>query len=380
MKRLAVVLIALGACGLTPQEQAERDFRQARMTDDVRRRLELLDRVIELCPTIDAHLERALLSETARDPDRAIADLTAALRFVGEHPARATLFLSRGLLYGKARRYEEADADLSLAIKATGSPEAYLERAWFRRQAGKAADADSDVATARRDGADLADPFYNQGVRAVKKGNSAEAEHMFRFALDLQPLHAGAHVGMARLYMERHEFAKAVAEFEQAMPADCTSAELFYHRGNARLAAGAGGDALADFTKAIELAPKEAIYWAARGLAQHRVRHDAERAMADFAEAIKLDPNCHQAWQSRGLLDHEQGQLEGAEADLRKALSIHATPEGCEALGRVLHDRGEYDKALALYAQTLQIYKEPDVQKKIAAEAERTRRAKESQK
>ena len=118
MKRLAVTVLILGSCtALTPQQEAERDFRRARMTDDVRRKLELLDRAIEIHPTAEAHLERALLSETAREPSRALADLTAAIEFLRDQPARATLLLGRAVLLGNARRYAEAEADLAEVIR-----------------------------------------------------------------------------------------------------------------------------------------------------------------------------------------------------------------------------------------------------------------------
>src|SRR5213079_1303363 len=149
--------------------------------------------------------------------------------------------------------------------------------------------------------------------------------------------------------------AEAAREFDEAIPAHPRDAELYYHRGNVRFAAGMGEDAFTDYAKAVDLAPKEAVYLAGRGVAYHRVRKDVPKAMADFAEAIRIDTHCHAAWYHRGLLDHEQGHLQGAEDDLRRALSIRATPEGCVALGRVLHDRGEYDKALALYRQALEV-------------------------
>ena len=376
--KAAILLLGLVSCtSITPQQEADQSFRQALTTKDVRQQLELLDRSIELHPSSQAHLERALLSASVREPARALADLNAAIAFLDGDPSRLSLQLSRALLLGNAGRYDEADIDLSVVIKETGSPEAYLQRAWYRRRSGREADAERDVQEARKASGGLADQFYNEGVRALIRRDSAEAERMFRFALDLDPVHSHAHVAMARLYMERHQFAEAVREFDEAIPAHPRDAELYYHRGNARFAAGMGEDAFADYTKAVELAPKESVYLTARGRAYHRVRKDISNAMADFAEATAIDPRCDAAWYHRGLLDHERGYLQAAEDDLRRALSIHATPEGCLALGRVLHDRGEYEKALTLYRQALEVYREPDVRKSIAAEVERTQRAKE---
>jgi tetratricopeptide (TPR) repeat protein len=196
-------------------------------------------------------------------------------------------------------------------IKATGSSEAYLQRAWFRRRSGREADAARDVQEARKASDGLADPFYNEGVRALTRGDSVEAERMFRFALDLDPLHSRAHIAMARLYMERHQFAEAAREFDEAIPAHPRDAELYYHRGNVRFAAGMGEDALADYEKAVELAPKEAIYLAARGMAYHRVRKDVRRR---WPISPRRSGSIHAATRrgiSGACSSHEKGQLQG---------------------------------------------------------------------
>jgi tetratricopeptide (TPR) repeat protein len=378
MKRVILVLGLVSCTATTPQEEAERDYRAAILSGDVGKKLELLDRSIELHPTSQAHLERAMLSASVREPARAIADLNAAIRFLSGDPSRVSLILSRAMLLGREGRFDEADLDLTEVIKATGSSEAYLDRAWFRRRAGRDGDAARDIEEARKASDGLADPFYNEGVRSFTRGDAAEAERMFRFALDLDPFHSRAHVAMARLHMERRHFADAVLELDQAIPAHPRDAELYYYRGNARWAAGMGEDALNDYTKAVELSPREAVYLAARGMAYHRVRKEFSKAKADFDEAIGIDPKCQAAWYYRGLLGHVEGHLQEAEDDLRRALSIRATPEGCLALGRVLHDRGDYERALALYRQALEVYKEPDLQRSLSAELERTRKAKES--
>jgi tetratricopeptide (TPR) repeat protein len=366
-----VLVLAACAPALRPEEEADRDYRLATQTAEPQKALELMDRAVSKFDRSDYRVLRARLHQSLKHADAAIGDWTAAIRMKKDDPG---LYFSRGQVYESVRRLREALADYNEAIRLL--PE-FAEALLHRARLQKGADAARDVAEARRIGAGLADGFYNDGVRALTTGDGTEAEKNFRFAIDLQPDHGKAHVAMARIHMERRMFADAAAELDRAIEVQPGDASLYYHRGNARLATGRGEDALADFAKAVELNALEASYVSARGLALHRVRGDFERARANFDEALKIDPNCHAALYNRGVLNHEQHLLPEAERDLRKAVNIRTSPEGCLALGRVLHDRGEYDKALALYGQAIEIYKDADIQKALRDESERTRKAKE---
>jgi len=305
------------------------------------------------------------------EPRATIEDYTKAIE---QRRNDAPLYLARGILRFQAGQLKAADDDFTEAIRlAPDYVEAYLRRGAIRQ----GEDAARDRAEARRLGAGFADGYYNEGVRAYSQGHVEEAERMWRFAVDLQPFHSRAHVAIGRLHLERRQYAEAAAEFDQAIPVGCDDAELYYYRGNARMAAGRGEEALSDFSKAVELDPTEPSYYTARGLALHRTRGDLERARANFDEAIRIDPNHHAAWFARGLLQHDMKQLEAAENDLRRAGTIRATPEGCLALGRVLHDRGAYDKALKLYRGAIELYKDSPLVDALRREEERTRHAKE---
>src|SRR5688572_18081905 len=140
----------------------------------------------------------------------------------------SSLYIARGTLYVRARRYAEADADFTEAIRlAPRNFEPYLRRGAIRQ----GADAARDRAEARLLGSAFADGFYNDGVRAYTQGQIEEAERNFRFALDLQPFHSLAHVAMGRLYLERRQFALAAEEFDQAIPIGSENPELFFYRG-----------------------------------------------------------------------------------------------------------------------------------------------------
>jgi tetratricopeptide (TPR) repeat protein len=387
MRRLAPLMAILAGCSsslMTREEAAERDYHLALDTPDVHRSLEHVTRAIELNPRSAYFTTRGTLYQSLGQADLALEDYASALRLDpgGEAtlPQRARLHLNRGLLYMRTRRLPQAEADFSESLHlAPEYIEAWLQRASLRRQLGREAEAERDLAQARRIGGEAADGFYNEGVRSVTQGDPLEAERMFRFALDLNPAHAFAHVGMARILMRREQFAEAAAHLDQAILARPQEADLYYHRGTCRMESGKPEEALEDFEKAVRLNPHP-TYLAARGLAYHRVRHDDLKARADLAEAIRRDKDCYLAWFNSGVFHHEVNELDAAERDLRKAVALRASPEGTLALGRVFHDRGEFDQALALYRLGLEYYKDEAVRTALKAETERTLQAKEKSK
>lgn len=385
MRLLLPLVLTLAACGptLSPELQAEAEYQRARSTANRQEAIHALDRAIALRPRPEHYELRALFHRSQENLQAALADYTSALQL---GPAddftttqRATILLNRALLQEQLGHGGESEADLTEAIRLLPEyTEAYLQRARLLRKVGRTKEADQDVEAARGIGSAMADGFYNEGVRAITVGDNVEAEKMLGFALSLDPGHSRAHVAMARLYMERQRFDDAVEELDRAIPSQPKDAELYYHRGTAHLAGGHPDLALVDYDKAVELAPREAPYLAGRGLAKYRAMKDADGANADFEAALRLDASSYAAWFNRGMLAAEQKKLDVAERDLRRALSIHASPEGSLALGHVLHDRGSYDTALELYRQALDVYKNPDVQKTFRGEIDRTRRDKEA--
>ncbi len=365
MRPAALLLLALAACA---SARPGEEFNRALSTPDPAKALAHLDRAIAADPRPEYFAERARIHLALRRRPEALADYAEALKRtpadeLGSTP-RAGLFLRRALLLSSLGRAAEADADLSEALKlAPELTEARLERARLRRAAGRREEADRDVEAARRTGAGQADFFYNEAVRAITNGEEAEGDRMIGFALDLDPGYSRAHVARARRHLEHGRFAEA---------------ELYYHRGGARLSAGEIEAALGDFEKASDLDPKEARYLAARGLAKFRAGRDVAEVRADLDAAIRADDACYPAWFNRGLVAFERKEYEDAEKDLRHAAALRATPEGSVALARVLHERGNTEAALNLLRRALDVYRTPEVLKVLRDEIERMGRAKET--
>ena len=86
--------------------------------------------------------------------------------------------------------------------------------------------------------------------------------------------------------------------------------------------------AVADFTKAIEIAPRAEAY-KNRGNA-FQAEGDLDRAIADFDKAIEMNPNDADSYNNRGAAYKAKGENERAIADFSKALDID--PRLCQDL------------------------------------------------
>jgi tetratricopeptide (TPR) repeat protein len=121
--------------------------------------------------------------------------------------------------------------------------------------------------------------------------------------------------------------------------------------------------AIDDYSKAIELDPKEAQSWLNRGNA-YFAQEDMEKALADFDTALELSPGLPAAVIGRGKAHNVRGQLDQAIADYNEALVIN--PEDVQ----LLYSRAsaydsikdypraiaEYDKLIALNPKDSQAY------------------------
>lgn len=80
--------------------------------------------------------------------------------------------------------------------------------------------------------------------------------------------------------------------------------------------------ALAEFSRAIHIAPYLAEAYSGRGAAYCGLG-DVERALADFNRAIQYDPRLIPAFIQRARLRTESGDFDGALEDLNRVMELH---------------------------------------------------------
>jgi len=149
--------------------------------------------------------------------------------------------------------------------------------------------------------------------------------------------------------------AEAVADFTRAIELDPFFARAYVSRGRLNLGLGLLDEAIADNTKAIELDPRNARAFNARGVVKGAKRLRGE-AVADFTRALELDPGYATAWSNRGDLKREMGLHDDAIADLTKALELNPkAAQACISRGNAKEAKGLLAEAIADYSKAIEL-------------------------
>lgn len=114
-----------------------------------------------------------------------------------------------------------------------------------------------------------------------------------------------------------------------AWVANVAAAQAAYDQGVTHASQGRHDEAIAEYTKAIELFPvyPDALYGRAES---RRMKKQYSAALADYSEAIQLFPEFARAFSGRGLLRYEQREYPLAVADLEEAVRLN--PDDPESL------------------------------------------------
>lgn len=126
--------------------------------------------------------------------------------------------------------------------------------------------------------------------------------------------------GQTRL--KQGEFESAIVEYSKAIDLDPKNPLPLAARGNARVNTGALDEAIADFTQAIALDPARRVPYINRAVARTD-KGDLAGAIDDYNKAISLDQkNAAMVYRNRGCVKQQKGDLDGARADFQQAVAL----------------------------------------------------------
>jgi tetratricopeptide (TPR) repeat protein/serine/threonine protein kinase len=137
-----------------------------------------------------------------------------------------------------------------------------------------------------------------------------------------RPRNAHTQKAIGQVLQGKHAFADAIAAFSRAIELDPDLWEAWFYRGRCQLKMGHRDLALADFNHVIERLPNDAVARNHRGAAYKHLR-EYEPALADFNKAIDLDPQDSTGWNNRATIYEDLREFEKALADLDKAVSLN---------------------------------------------------------
>jgi probable HAF family extracellular repeat protein len=156
-------------------------------------------------------------------------------------------------------------------------------------------------------------------------------------------------------YYHKGQLNEAIAEFSKAIELNPRHAVAYNARGLAYADQGQYDQALADYTKAIELNPRDALAHNNRGQVYWKKRQ-YDQALADYTKAIELNPQEDAPYFNRGLMAYNDGQYDQALADWTKVIEINPLYVAAYLnRGVIYYKTAQFDQALADFRKALEI-------------------------
>ena len=114
----------------------------------------------------------------------------------------------------------------------------------------------------------------------------------------------------------------AISNFSKAIEINPRNPEAYNNRGNVKVKLEDYEGAKSDYTKAIRINPRYADAYYNRATTKGRDLRDYYGAISDFNKAIEINPRDVSAYANRGLAKMFIGDMKGACSDWRKASSL----------------------------------------------------------
>lgn len=186
---------------------------------------------------------------------------------------------------------------------------------------------------------------------------------VFVFSVVAQPAKYGAatHYDRGNAHLEAKRYDEAVAEYSKAIELDPRYVDAYNNRGIVYKRTGQYDLAVADFTKGIALAARDidlytnraSVYWLQKNWAA---------AEADYATAIRLNPNDGKVYFRRADMRLEQGQTAAAIEDYNQVVRLDPKQPDTYLsrgvahfrMGRPLDAFADYRRAIAAYSAEIQ--------------------------
>jgi choline-sulfatase len=154
---------------------------------------------------------------------------------------------------------------------------------------------------------------------------------------------------------DKDGFARAVPIFMKVLTEDPKVIDAWFSLGNLYFREGRYKDAIARYSKALELKPDHDLAVMNIASAYRHLGND-DAAMAGFERYLTIDPKDPFVRYQMGEIWLERGDTSKAEAEFRKALEIDSrVAQAHNALGAIAFGRGNLDEAERLAKQALSI-------------------------
>jgi len=131
--------------------------------------------------------------------------------------------------------------------------------------------------------------WFARGIALEEDPNTqTEAISAYLKVLEIEPVHAAAHINLGTLYYNRQDFPLAERHYRQAIEADPRYALAYFDLGNVLDETGRVQDAIQSYKTALQLAPTYADAHYNLALAYEKLR-EPRKALKHWQAYIKLD-------------------------------------------------------------------------------------------
>jgi serine/threonine protein kinase/Flp pilus assembly protein TadD len=274
-----------------------------------------------------AYKNRAYAHMKQLDWDKALADLNRAIEL---NPHFAKAYANRGRVYAIKGDYDTAVENLTQALVfdptntlyRTLRAAALLQSSLPDRMNRALGDVDR-VIRAEPNNSDTAQAYILRGQICTARRQLDRAATAFERAQQLSPHFGPVYAGRAELHVARKEYVQAIADYTKALELNRSEAEArnyYAFRAEAYRLKGDLERAEQDLGQASGYLARTFL---TRGLI-HAARGRFAEAVAAYGEALRLEPENAEAYRSRAQAYRRMNRPAAAEADERKAAELDA--------------------------------------------------------
>ncbi|MBW4616226.1 MAG: tetratricopeptide repeat protein [Desmonostoc vinosum HA7617-LM4] len=310
-----------------------------------------------------AYLWRGYAKNNGRENKQAvIKDFQKAAELFFAQGNKVDAYISQGTSRWLSQDYQGAVTALTQAIQLNSkNPLAYNERGNARTGLGDFQGAAADYTQAISLNPDLTVAYPNRANARRGLGDSQGAIADLNEAIRRAPNYAIAYKNLGFIYSELGQQKEAIANLQKA--ADLflkqgNKIEAYQSQGSIRLVMKDYPGAIALFTQAIQLNPKEAAHYLDRGFARSQ-SGDQQGAIKDYTQALQIDPKNFNAYEARGFVKLESGDQKGAIADFTQAVKINLKDANAYAGRGFAHNQlGDKQSAIADLQTAAKLFQE----------------------
>lgn len=152
------------------------------------------------------------------------------------------------------------------------------------------------------------------------------------------------------------DHATAIVYFDKVLAKEPSNALVLSERGGSYALMGDTTKAREDLDRALEIEPRNAVLWNARGYFLHASSGNFKKAVADYDRAIKLDPNYSYAFNNRGWAYYKLGDRDKALKNITMAAKkSRSNPFVYRNLGLIALESGDTTRACGHFHTALSL-------------------------